>query len=530
MYSYFIQTFGCQMNYSDSERMAAFLSDLGMQNADSIYNADLIVLNTCSVRQKAEDRINGFVNNIRSKVGEKPKIVITGCMARRVWDDKIKIKTASQKPQEERYKELLKIFPKVDIVIETKEFAKIGNLLSEIFNQPDWKTENRKDQPDHYLSFKPKYKNNFQAYVPISTGCNHFCTFCIVPYSRGKEFCRRAEEIIREVFELVLNGYKDITLLGQTVNRWINPDKINEFKYDEALTKIDTLNEIYMDDQDLKEWKNFFEFKINSKNNIEEKLNFETQSFKLKMPRDFLQLIQVLDQIPGNWWTTWISSHPNYMTKELIQYIGKSVDEMLNNKFSLHQRPYIHFALQSGSDRMLKKMNRRYSYDEFYKIVRLFRKAVKNISLSTDVIVGFVDETEEDFEKTLKAQKECKFDMIYISEYSPRPGTASARLTDNVDPKIKAKRKEELNELLKKIAFKNAKKLLGTNQIVLLESYDEKKNVLSGRTSTNKEVQIDMQSTKDDFSKNQYLGNFAFVKIISNTPWALKGEFICLYK
>jgi tRNA-2-methylthio-N6-dimethylallyladenosine synthase len=250
-------------------------------------------------------------------------------------------------------------------------------------------------------------------------------------------------------------------------------------------------------------------------NNIEE--TEELFRDKLKSPRDFLQLLQVLDQIPGDWWTTWVSSHPNYMTDELIAYIGKSSSWSRNEKAIGHQRPYLHFALQSGSDSQLKKMNRRYSFEEFSNVVKKMYKEIPNVSLSTDIIVGFINESMEDFQKTLDAERECRFDMMFISEYSPRPGTASARLKDNVDKFEKARRKEELNDLLREIARENNQKLIGTKQKVLVVEMDKKLNCLNGRTAHNKEIKI--KNSTDLY----LIGKFVEVEVTSAGPWSLES-------
>ncbi len=499
--TYFIQTFGCQMNQSDSERMASYLEGIGFIQANDWKNADYIVLNTCSVRQKAEDRINGIVNNIREKsINPNAQVILTGCMTRRIWDDSKNVKNSFQKDSEERESELKKSFPKVDIVIETKDFPKLNQRLG---------IEKKfSDSAEHYLSYKPKYKNNFQAFVPISTGCNHFCTFCIVPYSRGKEVCRPASEIIREVFDLVKNGYKDVTLLGQTVNRWINPDFKNEFNYNEAMTYIEGLNKKSLDKKSLEIWKDFFQKKLEGSEAAE--IQFEKN---LKMPRDFLQLLQILDQIPGNWWTTWVSSHPNYMTDELIEFIGSSSK-------SGHQKPYIHFALQSGSNKILKRMNRRYNFEEFYSVVEKMRKVIPDVSLSTDIIVGFIGETEDDFLESINAEKKCRFDMIFISEYSPRKGTASARLKDEIPNEVKAKRKIELNDALKEIALENNNKLVGSTQQVLADGIHRKTGLLTARTCHNKEIQILGVNDKS------LIGKFIQVKVTKAAFWSLEGTMI----
>ena len=360
-YTYYIQTFGCQMNQSDSERMSMIMEEINFVPSQDISSADVIILNTCSVRQKAEDRVKGLVRNLRSTIPKTSQIILTGCIARRIWDDTKNVQHSNQKNYSDRVVELQKTFPGVDFFIETKNFVKIRDYLSEKFNIPEIHTQNIKHLPQDYLSYTPKYKSTFQAYVPISTGCNHFCTFCIVPFSRGKEICRPGTEIIREVFNLVKSGYKDITLLGQTVNRWIDPKFQNEYVYNEAQTKIDGLNSKPMPALELKKWRKFFEIKL-TENNLQDNNNIDVSisSLDLEMPKDFLQLIQVIDQIPGEWWYTWVSSHPNYLTNQLINYVAKST-KGLDKGFKLHHRPYLHFALQSGSDRILKKMNRRHT-------------------------------------------------------------------------------------------------------------------------------------------------------------------------
>lgn len=505
--TFFIKTFGCQMNFSDSERISAILSEVNIIETSKIENADFIIINTCSVRQKAEDKINGFINNIK-KINLNSKIIITGCIARRVWDDTKSVSGSVQKSSTERNKELKAMFPKADFFIETKLFNFGSTDLVNFFKSEGIAIDKKKSLFEHYLSFKPKYKSKFQAYVPISTGCNHFCTFCIVPYSRGKEILRNASEIIREVFELISRGYKDITLLGQTVNRWINPLFLSHFVYKESLTRIEGLNSELMDNNELKKWKFFFNKKLKNS-----QFNYE-----LTMPRDFLQLVQVLDQIPGDWWFTFYSSHPNYMTYQLIDYIGYSVKNSWFNgskRIKTHLRPFLHFALQSGSNKILKKMNRRYTIEEFNKIVERIYKKVPNISLSTDVIVGFHEENENDFLETIKAQEVNKFDMIYISEYSRRPATAAYNLVDNVDLKTKKARKYQLNEILKKIAFEKNKSL--NQKIVTVLPEKIYSNYFLGKTESNKDIRVKI-------SEKVPSSEFVKAKVTSFSSFSLEGE------
>jgi tRNA-2-methylthio-N6-dimethylallyladenosine synthase len=470
---YYIKTFGCQMNHSDSERFASILEKINYIGVDTYEQADLIVMNSCSVKQKAEDRIFGLGRIVKKLKENNPelKIVLTGCMARRTWQGTSKTGSPIQMTQESREHELKARIPWVDFVLETKDFAKLPSLLG-------YKATNFED-PEHYLSYTPKYKNNFQAYVPISTGCDHFCTFCIVPFARGGEVCRHASEIISEVEELVAKGYKDITLLGQTVNRWINPIYDQEMKKGMiANTRIPELNKHLMDNP-------FYDD-----------------------PKDFLQLLQRLDQIEGDYWFTFVSSHPNYMTEELLEFLSKSI----------HFRPYLHFALQSGSDKILKRMNRRHEIAEFVEKTLKFKDIIPGVGLSTDIIVGFPGETLEDLEETAKAMQMMEFDMAFISEFSPRKGTAAGLLPDSIEHQEKERRKTYLNdEILAKTAFKNNQKMLNTKQKVLVESQNRNGSLLA-RTGNYKEVTI-----KNNSDKN-LIGSFVVVTITDCTPWALEGE------
>jgi len=370
---YYLQTFGCQMNYSDSERFRTIIENLDYVATDSYDDADLIVFNSCSVRQKAEDRISGLrplMTKLKGK-NSKLKIILTGCMARRNWNNKDKTKT-------KKWKSVLKRqMPWLDFIVETRYFWKLPEYLHIKSTQ--------KEKPKDYLSYKPKYQNSFQAFIPISTGCNHFCTYCIVPFTRGKEKYRSSDQILSEVKELISNGYKDITLLGQTVNNWrgINPSK-NSTKNDSS------------------------------------------------SPKNFVQLLQTIDAIKGDWWFSFVSSHPRYMTSDLINFL----------EVSKHFRSYLHFAIQSGSDKILKKMNRGYTVKEFSAITNQLKTKIPHISISTDVIVGFPDEKESDFDLSAKIMTDLEFDMVYISEFSPRPGTAAANMTDSIPHHIKESRKK----------------------------------------------------------------------------------------
>ncbi len=476
MKKYYIKTFGCAMNHSDSERFANVVEKIGYSPTEDFETADLIVFNSCSVRQKAEDRISGLRPQIERLKSQNPelKIILSGCMARRTWRGVTKTGSPLQMTHDDRESELKKQMPWIDFVLETKEFGKLPQKLG-----MQMKIE---DEPSTYLSYTPKYKSNFQAFVPISTGCDHFCTFCIVPFARGGEVNRPADEIVHEIENLVYCGYKDVTLLGQTVNRWINPKNEEELKQGMiANTQIPELN--------TKPIKNLTD-----------------------EPRDFLQLLEVLDGTEGDWWMTFVSSHPNYMTDELIEFIGKSVKE---NK---HMRPYLHFALQSGNDEILKRMNRRYTSDQFKTRVEKMKKEIPGLSISTDIIVGFPGESEEQFQDTVKIMEDLEFDMAYINEYSPRKGTASGLLKDDVPHAEKTRRKNYLNdEVLAKSAHKKNAAMVGTIQKVLITKID--KEQIKGQTKNMKDVKITL-----DKSKEINVGDFAEVEITNSSNWALEGK------
>lgn len=471
-----IANYGCQMNYADAERFTTILESVGLTATDSMDNADMIIFNSCSVKQSAEDRILGLARFINKLKVKKPDliIVLTGCMARRTWRGTTKTGSPIQMTQQDREAQLKNTMPWVDYVVESKEFYKLPELLGKPI----------KHKVADYLSFKPHLQSSYLGYVPISTGCDHFCTYCIVPFARGNEICRSSQEILTEVKTLVEHGYTDITLLGQTVNRWINPIYDQEYKKGAiANTRIPELNTINLTSAEAK--------KVIS-GEIEAK--------------DFLQLLQAIDTLPGEFWITFMSSHPNYMTKELIEFMGKSK----------HIRPYIHFALQSGSDTVLKRMNRRYNINEFIEQSKLLKQAIPNLGLSTDIIVGFPGETEAEFQETAKVMQELEFDMAYISEFSPRKGTPAALIPDDIPHEEKTKRKKYLNdEILAKTAYKHNKSMVGKTFKAIVEKIYKGK--VMGRTGNYKEVRV-------EGAENLQIGQFVDIKIISATPWALTGQ------
>jgi len=424
------------MNESDAERLASVLEKLDFKPANSENEADLIITLACSVRQKAVDRIWGKLR-IWQKIKEKRPLItlLSGCIL----------------PKDKK-----KFAEYFDLVLDIKEISQSPKKLLDYLN-----SESGLKIAD-YFKIHPKYQTRFFAYVPIMTGCNNFCTYCAVPYTRGGEKSRPKKEIIEEIKNLIQNGYKSITLLGQNVNSY---------------------------GQDLE-----------AKPRI--------QSFKLEEPvnKHFIDLLIEINKIPGNFWFYFITNHPKDMSKELIENLPKL------EKFG----HYIHLPLQSGDNRILKKMNRHYTSLKYLKLVEEIKRALPDVNLSTDIIVGFPGETEKQFKNTAKIIEKVKYDMAYLNQYSPRPGTAASKLKDNVKKPIKRKREQIINEILKKTAEANNKKLVGSIQEVLVEQFKNGFNF--GHTKNFKNIRFKFNV---DFT-----GELVKVKVTNVTPWALEGEII----
>ena len=402
--TYFIKTFGCQQNVADSERVASALEGRGMKKASSISKADYIVINTCMVRQSAENRLYGLVNNLekRKLSGEKLKIIVTGCMVGVAFRD-----TTG------KYLQRLKsIMPAVDEFMPIEEVG---------FDNVPLRTDNK------------------SAWVPISNGCNNFCTFCIVPFTRGREISRRYEDIIAECQELKEKGYENVILLGMNVNSY-GADLIMGENNVQVLRDIPD-REYFAGNTKSK--------KLNPKRaqNIKYKINgkkiepvYVKHLGKQRIPTLFPYLLADVAKMGFNK-VNFISSNPWDFSDELIDVIAKNKNITRT----------LHFALQSGDDVMLARMNRWYTAKEYLNLLQKIRKAVPEVKFTTDIIVGFCGETNEEFENTVKLCKKADFAWAYISIYSPRPMTAATKLlTDDVPHPIKKKRWEVLDELINK--------------------------------------------------------------------------------
>ncbi|MBI2459436.1 MAG: MiaB/RimO family radical SAM methylthiotransferase [Parcubacteria group bacterium] len=478
MKTYHIITIGCQMNKSDSERLAGRLEQNGYKKTDNKYQADLIVVNTCGVRQSAEDRIYGLIPGIK-KANQKAKIVLTGCLAAR-QDVKNRLK---------------------DYVDEWLPISEIFNFQFSIFKQTlIFNFQANAKCKNDYLKIIPKYESEFSAFVPIGNGCNNFCSYCVVPYARGREVYRPVEDILAEVKELVKKNYKEIILIAQNVNSY--------------KSQIPNPNNQTNSKSQIK----------NSKNKI----------------IDFSDLLKMVNGIQGDFWLRFMTSHPKDMSDKLIE-------TMVDCEKVCHQ---VHLPAQAGDDEVLASMNRKYKIADYVELVGKIRSILNDqipitnnqtnskfqvpnskqslwkqpVSITTDLIVGFPTETKRRFANTAKLMRQIKFDMAYIAKYSARPETAAAKMQDNVSTVEKKRREQILMKILRKTALENNKKYLGKIMKVLVEG-ESKSEEWAGRTATNKNVKFPSASWRTN-DKNNLIGKFVNVKIIKAQDFGLAGELI----
>jgi len=419
MSKYLITTFGCQSNTADSEKTAEIMENLGYTRAENMEDLisaknPVLIFNTCSVRQKAEDRIFGLNNKLENLKVKSPelKIILTGCM------------------MHYSEKDLKKRLPLFDYFIDIKKIKTLEKILPKI-----------KILENKGL-LAEKTDSKISALIPISHGCDNFCAYCIVPIARGRETSRTVVDVIGDIKKAVANGAKEIWLLGQTVN------------------------------------------------------SYKNEGVK------FHNLLRLINDIDGDFWIRFTSPHPKYFSDELIKAMAEC------EKFA----HYLNLPVQSGNNTVLKRMGRPYTVGHYKKLVGKIRKAMPDIAISTDIIVGFPGETRKQFEDTKKLFEEIKFDMAFISEYSPRPKTVAYKMfKDNVSHQEKESRKNELNEILKKTALENNQKLVGKTV-----------KVLNGRTEGNKPIEI----TNVKHSMLNIKNNFVSAKIIKASIWSLKGKLI----
>lgn len=431
---YHIITIGCAMNKADSERIAAFLESHAYCNQDSWEQADLIVMTTCGIRQSAEDRVYGLVNTMR-KINKSAAIVITGCLSKR--------------------KDVMRrLIGQVDLFMPINELPNLFELLKKSKPEKVLSLDDiRELSGEKYLAIAPKHDSGYTACVPIGNGCNNFCSYCVVPYARGREVYRPAQEIISEVKSLVAKGYKEIFLIAQNVNSY--------------------------------------------------------QSGAYNFPK----LLIKLSKISGRFWIRFVSSHPKDLTDELITAFASS------DKICSH----LHLALQSGDDEILTAMNRKYNAAHFEDIINKVRAAKPGVSITTDVIVGFPGETKKQFNNTVKIFKKLKFDLAYCSKYSPRPGTVSWKMKDNVTREEKSERDKILVEIISKTGLAANKKYLGCEVEVLVDKIN-KKGKIAGKTSSYKDVFF----TSDKYKAQELIGKFVKVKITKARDLCLEGDLVAI--
>lgn len=460
MFKYFIKTFGCQMNFSDSERLASFLNSLGFEplknkndidlTTEDLAKADLVIFNSCGVRKMPEDRAFGQIHNLR-KNNPKIKIALTGCISQR--------------------KDVQKVLEKkVDLFFSIKDIELLENFVIENFkNCYEIISSPSNQEKIDYLSINPRYTNTFSANVPIMTGCNNFCAYCVVPYARGREVSRPAEEIISEIKFLIQKGYKEIILLGQNVNSYKSEIRKSKSK-----------------------------IKSKSTNSKPENINFA-------------QLLKMINNIPGDFWIRFMTPHPKDMSDELIETITQ-LDKVCES---------VHLPIQSGDNKVLQNMNRRYTRKHYLNLIDKIKKSFdknkpnKVFSLSSDVIVGFPGETKTQLEKTAQVMQKAQYDMVYFGQFSPRPQTAAWKMKDNVTKIEKERREKYLNEILKKTSLENNRQYLNKNFDVLIES--RKDNSYFGKTRSLKNVMIRTNN------KN-LIGKIIPVKITKISTWNLEGK------
>ena len=429
---FFIRTYGCQMNVHDSEQIKAYLKKLGYTETDTLEDSDLVILNTCAVRENAHDKVFGYLGRCKHLKKDKKDLIIAfcGCMAGQV----------------DVVEDIMKNHKYIDIIIGPNNIYDLPKALMEKLGVQNIEVHSNSDVVPENVPYDRDSK--VSAWVNIMYGCDKFCTYCIVPFTRGRERSRKIEEITHECKCLVDAGYKEITLLGQNVNAYGNDLKLG---YDFA---------------------------------------------------DLLEKVALLG-IPR---LRFVTSHPWNFTDKMIDVISKYDNIM----------PYIHLPLQSGSDKVLKKMNRKYTAEEYKTLFDKMKEKIPNACITTDIIVGFPSESREDFEETLKMVNYCKYDGAYTFIYSERKGTASSLMKDDVPLQEKEKRLHELNEVINKYSKESNERLLNKIVPVLIVGVSEKdKSKVYGYTDTMKLVNVDASSDK--------IGQIVNVKITDAKSFSLDG-------
>src|SRR5574344_1453970 len=432
---YFLKTYGCQMNEHDSENIKAILESMSYTETDTMETADLILLNTCAIRENAHNKVFGYLGRIKHLKEERPNVIagICGCMAQ----------------EEAVVDEIRSKYKWLDIVFGTHNLYNLPNIINNSIIKKEQEIEVMSIEGDIIENIPVKRDSKYKAWINIMYGCDKFCTYCIVPYTRGKQRSREPKNIIDEVKSLVKLGYREVTLLGQNVNAYGKDLDINYGMANLLQDVADT-----------------------------------------SIPR-----------------IRFVTSHPWDFNDEMIEIIGKNKNIM----------PYIHLPLQSGSDRILKLMGRRYTKESYLELFHKLRAVMPNCSITTDIIVGFPGETEDDFNDTLDVVNVCKYDSAFTFVFSPRVGTPAEKMEDNVPLEVKNKRLYKLNELVNQYSREANLKYLDKVVPVLLENVSEKDDkMLAGYTDTMKLVNVK--------ASKELLGTIVNVKITDVKTWSMDGE------
>ena len=433
-YKYYLKTYGCQMNVHDSEEIAGILESLGFSLVDDYIEADLIILNTCAIRENAHDKVFGFLGRCKHLKKTEPNLILglCGCMAQ----------------EESVVNEIKERYPYIDLVFGTHNINELPEMLKDFDNKQNINVYSKEgDVIEFYNNYKRDSK--ISAWVNIMYGCDKFCTYCIVPYTRGKQRSRKSIDIVNEVKDLAKLGYKEVTLLGQNVNAYGKDLKEND-SFSSLLEKI-------------------------SKTGIE-RIRF-------------------------------VTSHPWDFTDDMIDIIAKYDNIM----------PYIHLPIQSGSNQILKMMNRRYTKEEYLELFKKIKTKIPGVSITTDIIVGFPGETEKDFEETLSVAEECKFDGAFTFIFSPRNNTPAAKMKNDLTEEVKNARLQKLNQIINKYSKENNLKTVGRTEKVLITSLSEKDDSkVCGYTETMKLVNV--------IAPKSTIGEIIDVEIIDAKSFSLDGK------
>ncbi|HJB37620.1 MAG TPA: tRNA (N6-isopentenyl adenosine(37)-C2)-methylthiotransferase MiaB [Candidatus Acutalibacter ornithocaccae] len=431
----YVRTYGCQQNVADGEKIKGLLSEMGFSFAETPEEADFILFNTCAVREHAQDRVFGNVGALKNIKRRHPGTIIAvcGCMT-------------EQEHVAERFK---KSYPFVNIVFGTHVIHRLPEMLYTTLTDSK-RVFLRGHEGEEVLEGIPTRRDGTsRAWVTVMLGCDNFCSYCIVPYVRGREKSRRPEEIVKECRQLIEAGYKEITLLGQNVN-----------SYGKGLEE----------------------------------------------PVNFAELLRRIDAIPGDYRIRFMTSHPKDASRELFDVMAHSQ----------HIPHYIHLPFQSGNDRVLREMNRRYTREQYLELIRYARSVMPDISFTSDVIVGFPGETYEEFQDTLSLIREVGFTSLFTFIYSPREGTRAAKMPDPVSREEKTQWFAELLKVQEEVAAQRSAAMVGQTYRVLVEERNEKSGLLSGRTASS--VVIDFPGGEE------LIGQYAQVKVTAARSWMLSGE------